>query len=287
MVAAVHARCDWGRTLATDPLRYAHRYARREDREVAALLGALLAFGNVRAILAKLDALIVHRLDDAPGRAALSLSRDAFNARLAGWRHRTFAGEDVAALLFAAGELMRRDGSLFASLDLAWRETGTLREALSRWVDAIRALAWPEGLSRAAKHLLPDPRGPSASKRLLLLARWAARREAPDLGLCASLPPAALVIPLDVHIHRIAQNLGFTTRSAANWETAVEVTDALRALDPSDPVRFDMALCHVGIAMRCPSRRDPVGCEGCALRSVCRHWWFAQPPRGRTTRTEP
>lgn len=278
VVAAVHARCDRAATLDGDPLRTAHRHPPGEDREVAAMLGALLAFGNVKAILAKLDALL-HRLDDAPGRVARTSSRAELTARLRGWRHRTFGGDDVAALLFAAGERLRRDGSLFASLDACWDDTHDLREALARWVDGLRASAWPGGLDRAAKHLLPDPRGPSASKRLLLLARWAVRREDPDLGLCARLPAAALVMPLDVHVHRIARNLGFTARADASWTTALEITDALRPLAPDDPVRFDMALCHVGISMRCPSKRDPVRCEGCALRSVCRHWWPTQPRR--------
>jgi uncharacterized protein (TIGR02757 family) len=240
------------------------------------MLGALLAFGNVKAILAKLDALL-HRLDGAPGGTARTSTRAELTDRLRGWRHRTFGGDDVAALLFAAGELLRRDGSLFAALDAHWDDAQDLREALARWVDGLRASAWPGGLDRAAKHLLPDPRGPSASKRLLLLARWAVRREGPDLGLCARVPAAALVMPLDVHVHRIARNLGFTARADASWTTALEITDALRPLDPSDPVRFDMALCHVGISMRCPSKRDPVRCEGCALRSVCRHWWSTQP----------
>lgn len=273
MISAVHARCDFDRTLAGDPLRYAHRCAAREDREVAAMLGALLAFGNVKTILAKLDALITDRLEAAPGRVAREGDRAALARRLHGWRHRTFAGDDVAALLFAAGELLRRDGSVYASLAQAYRATGDLREALARWVSELRAIAWPDGPTRAAKHLLPDPRGVSACKRLQLLLRWVVRAEHPDLGLVTEIPPAALVIPLDVHIHRIAQNLGLTARTAATWETAAEITDALRALSPEDPVRYDMAVCHLGIAQRCPSRRDAQRCEGCALKPVCRHWW--------------
>lgn len=273
MIADVHARCDFARTLAGDPLRYAHGCEAREDREVAALLGALLAFGNVRTILAKLDALIVARLDGAPGRVARGEDRASLARRLAGWRHRTFAGDDVAALLFAAGELLRRDGSVYASLARAYRDTDDLREALARWVAALRALAWPEGPSRAARHLLPDPRGASACKRLQLLMRWIVRDEHPDLGLVKEIPPSALVIPLDVHIHRIALNLGLTARTAATWETAEEITEALRALSMDDPVRYDMAVCHLGIAQRCPSRRDVARCEGCALKPVCRHWW--------------
>jgi hypothetical protein len=39
-------------------------------------------------------------------------------------------------------------------------------------------------------------------------------------------------MPLDVHVHRIARNLGFTARADASWTTALEITDALRPLDP-------------------------------------------------------
>lgn len=278
VIAAVHARCDFDATLAGDPLRYARACSAPEDREVAALLGALLAFGNVRTILAKLDALILDRLGGEPGRVCREASPAALRERLGGWRHRTFGGDDVAALLAAAGVLLRRHGSVYAPLARGYRDAGELRGALACWVDEVRALAWPGGLTRASRHLLPDPRGPSACKRLMLLLRWIVRREHPDLGLLPAIPPRALVIPLDVHIHRIARNLGLTARPQANWETAVEITEALRALCPEDPVRYDMAVCHLGIAQRCPSKRDAGRCEGCALQPVCRHWW--KPPHG-------
>ena len=67
-----------------------------------------------------------------------------------------------------------------------------------------------------------------------------------DLGL-ANVPTRALLVPLDVHVHRVARSLGFTRRATASWLAAEEVTEALRGLDPDDPVRFDFALCHVEI----------------------------------------
>ena len=56
----------------------------------------------------------------------------------------------------------------------------------------------------------------------------------------------------------------------ATQETAKKAVDFI--LDPGDPVRFDMALCHLGIGRRCPSGRDDERCEGCALRDACVHW---------------
>ncbi|MBI5513548.1 MAG: TIGR02757 family protein [Deltaproteobacteria bacterium] len=266
-----HAGFDAQAALKTDPLRFARRYA-GPDREVVAVLSALLAFGRVKTIGDKLTTLF-KLLGPSPADTVRGSTRRALTARLRGFRHRTFRGEDLAGLAYALGALLTRDGSVFTSLGRAWADTRDLREALARWVSELRALSWPEGMTRATRHLLPDPKGPSASKRLLLLLRWVCRPDdGVDLGLTGAVPTSALRVPVDVHVHRVARNLGLTARPGATWETAGEITDALRALDPEDPTRFDMALCHLGIQGQCPSRRDPVRCEGCAFRGVCVHW---------------
>ncbi len=240
------AGCDRTLALERDPVQFPRSFAARDDRAVAALLSALLAFGRVETIRAKLTVLFDH-LGPSPSRTARELPLDGLIARLGSFRHRTFRGSDVARLVHAAGRILVRDGSLYAPLERAYAETGSLREALTRFTDDLRALGWPDGVDRAARHLLPDPRGASACKRLMLLARWIARPDdGVDLGL-AALPTRALVIPLDVHIHRVALSLGFTRRETASWRAAEEVTEALRGLDPEDPVRFDFALCHVQI----------------------------------------
>jgi uncharacterized protein (TIGR02757 family) len=53
---------------------------------------------------------------------------------------------------------------------------------------------------------------------------------------------------LDVHVGRIARNLGLTTRKTDDWKTAEEITDRLRMFDPEDPVKYDFALSHMGIS---------------------------------------
>lgn len=270
-VEAFHRGYDPRPALATDPLRFAHRYADPDDRALVALLAALMAFGRVATIGQKLEDLCA-RLGPRPAQTARADDRAALRERLRGFRHRTFRGPDVADLVFALGAQLRRDGRVLAGLERAWSEHGALRPAVAAWVASLRALAWPDGPDRAQSHLLPDPLGPSASKRLMLFLRWVVRRGGVDLGL-AAMPASALVIPVDVHVHRIARNLGLTARADASWRTAEEITAALRRLSPDDPVQYDFALCHLGIAGRCPSSRaHPDRCEGCALRPVCVHW---------------
>jgi uncharacterized protein (TIGR02757 family) len=59
--------------------------------------------------------------------------------------------------------------------------------------------------------------------------------------------PSQLVIPLDTHTGRISQDLGLTQRKSLNWKAAVEVTQNLKRFDSQDPVRFDFAICRLGI----------------------------------------
>jgi uncharacterized protein (TIGR02757 family) len=189
-------------------------------------------------------------------------------SRFEGFVHRVYRGEHMARMLANAGRLRRREGSLGAALAARVGEAGDLREGLARWADLLRGPDPDRGL----KHLLPDPRAGSACKRLLLLCRWMVRpADGVDLGLWP-LSPSQLVIPVDTHIQRIAQNLRLTERSDASWRTAEEITASLRRLDPEDPVKYDFALCHLGISRSCPSRRDEERCAGCSLRPVCLHW---------------
>jgi uncharacterized protein (TIGR02757 family) len=272
---AVHARCDRAARRETDPVTFAHAYRDPFDQELVALVGACTAFGNVKAIVPKLADLLA-RLGPSPSRAAEDLP--ALRKSLAGWKHRVFRGDDIARLLAGARSVQRKDGSLGARFarELAARDPdgAGLREALATLCDAIRDAGGlhAQGARRGPSHLLPDPRGPSGSKRLLLYLRWMVRpADGVDLGLW-DVDPARLLVPVDVHIHRLARNLGFTRRPNLSWKTTEEITAALARFDPRDPVRHDFSLCHMGMLQRCPSRRDPVRCEGCGVQPVCRHW---------------
>jgi len=83
----------------------------------------------------------------------------------------------------------------------------------------------------------------------------------------------------------MARAVGLTRRRSRNWGMVTELTERLRRLDPEDPVKYDFALCHKRMSGDCPGRRDPVGCLGCGLREICRHWAGAR--RGRATAGPP
>jgi uncharacterized protein (TIGR02757 family) len=96
-----------------------------------------------------------------------------------------------------------------------------------------------------------------------LYLRWMIRDRDIDFGLWQGIPKDKLIIPLDTHIARIGKCLGLTERSSADWKMAAEITASLKRLDSSDPLKYDFALCHQGIAGVCSAKK----CEGCSLFS--------------------
>ncbi len=283
----VRKHCDVVARRAADPVEVVHRYEDPRDQEIVALLAACVAFGNVKTIRAKLDD-AVRRLGPRPSRTADD-ELYVF-AQMHGWIHRVFRGEDVARLLIGARRIQRAHGSLGRRFVVELETHGALREALAAFCDAVRgagglplpraratngtgaAAKIPKGARRGPYHILPDPMGGGGSKRLLLFLRWMIRpADGVDLGLW-KVSPSVLLCPVDTHIHKLAKNLGFTKRRDVSWKTAEEITKALAAFDPKDPVKHDFSLCHMGMLQRCPSRKDPKKCEGCGVMPVCRHW---------------
>jgi uncharacterized protein (TIGR02757 family) len=269
----VRKDCDMAARRASDPVSVVHRYAGLHEQELVALVASCVAFGNVKAILAKLE--------DALGRLGPSPARTADDqlgtfAAMHGWFHRVYRGEDLARLLIGARRVQRASGSLGERFAADLRAAGELSEGLARFCDAIRqAGGFARGATtrRGPGHLLPDPRAGSANKRLFLFLRWMIRpADGVDLGLWPQIDPRVLLVPVDTHIHKLARNLGLSTRKDVSLRTAQEITVHLRKFDENDPVKYDFSLCHMGMLQRCPSRKDAERCEGCGVKPVCRHW---------------
>ena len=228
------------RFVHPDPLECLYAYDDPADREVVALVSSSLAYGRVAQILRS-----ARRVLDVLGPSPARLLRDTPPARLAemvaGFKHRFTTDDELAAMLVAARGVLKRHGSLgecFAGgLGPSDR---TVIPALGRFVEAL-------GGTKRRNSLLPDPGRGSACKRLHLMLRWLVRRDDVDPGGWPAVPPRLLVAPLDTHMHKIARALSLTARRAADARTALEITDAFRAVSPDDPVRYDFALTRLGI----------------------------------------
>ena len=270
---ALLAGSDAESTRSRDPVDFIHGYDEPCDQEIVGLVAASLAFGNAVAARRSIDRVLT-ALGPEPAATVVAANPAELRLLLRGFVHRIYRGEHLASMLCRAGGLFREHetiGKAFAHFHRA--SDGDFREGLARLADALRG----DASSRSERHLISDPRAGSACKRLVLYARWMIRpADGVDLGLWP-IAPSELVIPVDTHIHRISRNLGLTSRRTASWATAEEITDALRKFDPEDPVKYDFALCHLGVSRECPSRPDQAKCERCVLQDVCSVWTTGRP----------
>ena len=265
-----------------DPIEKVRAYADPADREIAAFIAAGLAFGRVASILGSIDH-VLGLLGPSPGAFVRRFEPGRDVAPLATFVHRWTRGRDIAALLFILRHMLESSGSLEGFFlegdDPAAPDIGPGLElfcARAREVD-LRPIYGRRVWRPGAHAFFPLPSDGSACKRLNLFLRWMVRRDAVDLGVWTRVSPARLIIPLDVHVIRVGRCLGLTPYASPGWRMAASITSALRRIDPADPVRYDFALCHLGMGRRC-GFNEPEGDSRCPLRGACR-------PRARTRPT--
>jgi uncharacterized protein (TIGR02757 family) len=266
---------------ATDPIQIVRRFDRADDREVVGFVAASLAFGRVASVLQSIERVLaimgphpaeyVRRFDPA-------VCSRAFTHVV----HRWTRGPDLVALLWIMKQMIDRaesiEGFFGESHDPRADDVTAALDSFS-----VRALALDVrgAYGRVPKrpgvcYFFPRPSAGSGCKRLNLFLRWMVRRDALDLGVWTRVAPAQLIVPLDTHVIRVGRCLRLTRYTTPGWRMAADITTSLRRLDPDDPVKYDFALCHIGMMNACGFNRAQ-GDAQCPLRGLCR-------PRARTRR---
>lgn len=270
---------------ATDPIQIVRRFKRPDDLEIVAFCAAALAFGRVASVLQSVERLVAI-LGPHPARYVRAFDPVRQRAAFAGVGHRWTRAVDVIALVWLLRQMLSHAGSLeaFFTAGAGMDHEEDVGPALDRL--STRALKLDLGaaygrvpLRPGVAFFFPRPSAGSACKRLNLFLRWMVRRDALDLGVWSQVPPAKLVVPLDTHVIRVARCLGLTRYLSAGWPMASDITRSLRRLDPVDPVKYDFAICHLGMMNACGFNR-PQGDAQCPLRGVCR-------PRARRRQRSP
>lgn len=278
MLRALQASTDLPARRAADPVGAVHAFDEPLDREVAAVFAAFLAFGRVAAFRPVVERLMAIARRHGGPRAWVTTPPAAWLDEVRPVQYRWNRGPDFALLAAALGSLLAGGGTLEDHLP---REGG-LPDALTALSRAVRdravvvaptvgvAATRVGELPRSFRTLVPDAGEGSACKRWWMLLRWLIRpADGVDLGLWRSRRPSELVVPLDTHVHRLSRLVGLTSRADGSLRTALDVTRRLRELDPDDPVGFDFALAHLGIAGTCRGSFDADVCPACPLRAAC------------------
>jgi uncharacterized protein (TIGR02757 family) len=241
--------------ITHDPMQFAHAHRLTPLAcEYMALLSALLSYGRRSAIIA----MLTHLLDRLNGDLLAYLTtfnRLQAQQDLAGFYYRFNQAPELVWLLERLAYHYHHTGSL----ETLWPVTPpenppSLVSQLDQFLNAFIGNS-PPPPTYGARYLLTHPSAGGACKRWMLFLRWVVRQDddlpAPvDFGLWRSplqLTPAQLVIPLDTHVGRLSRQWGLTQRTASDWRTAQAITDQLRHLCPTDPLRYDFAFMGVGI----------------------------------------
>jgi uncharacterized protein (TIGR02757 family) len=231
--------------IQDDPICIPHLFSKRQDIEIMAFWASILAWGQRKTIITKCK-LLVDLMDGAPYDFVLNHSEFDLKPFL-GFKHRTFNDLDTLYFLSFFQQFYKKHDSLeeaFWQPSLANSEN--VEPMLLRFREVFFSL--PDVPARTFKHV-SSPASHSACKRINMFLRWMVRNDGRgvDFGLWKNIKPAQLVCPCDVHVDRVARRFGLITRAKTDWQTAVELTNNLKLLDPNDPVKYDFALFGIGI----------------------------------------
>lgn len=237
--------------IPPDPLEFVLRYDDPRDQEVVGLIASALAYGRVAQIHRSVSKVLAC-MGPSPHRFTLEHSTGFFRACFRGFKHRFTTDLELASLLGSMRRMLWEHGSLEACFTKGLKpEDPTILNALTRFAGDLR-----KGMGGPDAMFIPSPDRGSACKRLHLFLRWMVRRDEVDPGVWTGIAPRLLLVPVDVHMHRIGSLLGLTRRRQADLQAAEEITEGFRRVAPEDPVRYDFALTRLGIHGKVPRKND-------------------------------
>lgn len=231
--------------IDSDPISVPHRFGRLQDREIMGFWAATLAWGQRKTIIQSASRL-AQLMDNAPYDFILNHVEED-RARFMAFKHRTFQATDTVWFLEYLQQYYKKNNSLETAFSQHLRtEDTTVENALRGFHEGF--FAHPDAPTRTRKHVATPARG-STCKRLNMFLRWMVRKDdtGVDFGLWHGISPGQLLIPLDVHVDRVARQLGLLQRPQTDWQAVLELSNNLRAFDPEDPIKYDFALFGLGV----------------------------------------
>lgn len=226
--------------IPVDPVSVPRMFSKKQDIEIAGFFAAIFAWGNRTTIISKAKELM-QLMDNTPYDFCLNHA-DKDLKRLLHFKHRTFNATDL--LYFIA--FFKFHYNKHISLETAFTTHGSTAEDMLKGFHHY-FFSLEEVPQRTRKHIATPERG-STCKRLNMFLRWMVRKDdkGVDFGIWKKIDAAQLICPIDLHVARVARQLGIVKRKQTDWRAAVELTDFLRTLDKNDPVKYDFALFGLG-----------------------------------------
>lgn len=208
-----------------DPVQFPRKYKNSPlDAEVSGLLTALISFGNRKQIIRK-----AKELDDMfKGHPYKWIMEDGFRIDISR-RHDHYFYRTISD---------KKMYSYCTIIKIIIQQYGSIERYVQRWNNTEDEWNGWRMLSGAFGFAMN-----SAAKRLAMFMRWMVRDDGVvDLGIWKSVDKKILAIPLDVHVHKMALELGITKRKTTDVKTVKEITEYFKEVFPDDPCLGDFAL---------------------------------------------
>ncbi len=232
--------------ISPDPLEFLHKYSETKDIEISGLISSVFAYGNVKQIISTLQK--IHSImKDKPYDFVLNYSSKTNRFKFV--KHRFYSSDDIHRFFIALNLIYKSNSSLKeVFIDLYLRNDSCMKKTISEFSNFLCELAKVKNrISRGIKFMFPDPMKGSACKRMNLFLRWMVRKDELDFGLWNEIPTSKLIIPVDTHVAQICKRLKLTSKINVSWKMAEEITEKLKRFDEIDPVKYDFAICHIGM----------------------------------------
>ena len=236
--------------ISPDPLQFLHMFNNEKDIETIGFIASIFAYGNVRQIINTLDKIILIS-NNKPYDFVLNFEKKNYSNKLRGLKHRFYSDEDIIILFYLLNKVYR-EYEMLKNLysTFYYKDHLTIKISLSNFSNHLINTAKEfngENLNLGIKFMFPLPELGSACKRMNLFLRWMVRKDELDFGIWNEIPTSKLIIPVDTHVARVCQKLKLTKRKNVSWVMAEEITENLKLFDYSDPVKYDFAICHIGM----------------------------------------
>lgn len=228
------------RFVLDDPISIPRSYSKLQDIEITAFWTAILSWGQRKTIINKCHQLF-EMMDGSPYDFIVN-HRETDRKIFSEFKHRTFQYTDTLYFL----EFLQYYYNEHDSLEDFFVRYKSVEDALSAFHKYFFSL---ESVPVRTRKHIASPERKSTCKRLNMFLRWMVRPDESgvDFGLWKRMDTALLMLPLDVHVERVARRLGILKRKQRDWQAVCELTEKMRLFDPYDPVKYDFALYGMGI----------------------------------------
>ncbi|MSN97095.1 TIGR02757 family protein [Campylobacter sp. FMV-PI01] len=218
---------------AQDPLWIATKF---KEPNIA-LICALFGYGNAKLIVKFLESLNFSLLDEREEEIKKFYKNHKYR----------FQNSDDITQIFITIKRLRNDLDIEEVFKKGYKKRYLMIDAIKTFIDQIYMLN--SYTSMGYKFFFGksfDKKPISPYKRYNMFLRWMIRDSDIDLGLFKGFDKKDLLIPLDVHTHRVSLNLGLISRKSYDFEAVNLLTHKLREFDKKDPIKYDFALYRLG-----------------------------------------